>query len=77
MRAIHRRNQRLRTDRPTDLPTGNAECFSQTADRQRALRHSRQGRQPDVHRVIVENVFIDLIGDRDNAVLLTQRGDPI
>ena len=64
-----------RRDRPADAPAGDAERLRQAVDRDRAIGHAVERRHRHVHGAVVEDVLVDLVGDRDRAPLLAQPRD--
>src|SRR5438034_5143279 len=48
---------------------------SQRTDRDRALTHPGKGRDGHVLAILVRDVLVDLVGDRDRVVLSAELGD--
>ena len=75
MRLIDRVHQPRRTERPADFPSGHAKRLTQAADRQRALSHAGQSSQPGVNRVIIKNMLVNFVRNRDHIVLYAKLAD--
>ncbi len=77
LRRARRRDQPRRPAAPADLPAGEREGLAGAGDRQRPLGHPRQRRERDVGRVVVDEVLVDLVGDRDQVVLAADPRDAL
>ncbi len=70
MRHQHSVRQRFRRKRPADLPAGHGESLARAAQRNRALPHARQRRNPHVRRAVVGHPLVDLIAQHQQIMLL-------
>jgi hypothetical protein len=59
---------------PADLPPGEREGLARRRDHDRPRAHAGQRRQRHV-LALVDQVLVDLVGDRQQVVLLAQRRD--
>ncbi len=63
------------SDRVPDPPARHRVRLRDPRDRHGALRHSRQRRDRRVAEAVVDDVLVDLVGDREQVVLDAERGD--
>ena len=73
----HRLDEPFRPARITDTPAGHAVCFGNAVDRNRPLGHARQRPQRDMFGPVIEDMFINLVGDCQDIIFLAQLGDEL
>jgi hypothetical protein len=60
---------------PADTPAGDGVGFRAAVDEDGAVSHAGQGHDGDVFGAVIEDMFVDLVGDAEGFVLLTEFGD--
>jgi hypothetical protein len=67
--------ERRRRHRPADAPAGHAEGLRHAVDRHRAIGHPLDRHQRHVAGAVVDDVLVDLVGDRDDVPRAAEGGD--